>query len=95
MQWKEAQKKPIIVRYREPQAETVRVPCEVFRKLYNIENGNGTYGPCFAEVEVIHTLEGDLYALPNRDYVVEGVKGELYPISREIFKLTYEVLGDE
>lgn len=37
----------------------------------------------------IPTLEGDMTA--NRgDWIVKGVKGELYPVKPDIFELTYE-----
>ena len=39
--------------------------------------------------EVIHTLEGDMTARPG-DYIIEGVKGELYPVKPDIFEATYE-----
>lgn len=38
---------------------------------------------------VIHTLEGDMLA--NRgDWIIRGVKGELYPCKPDIFAATYE-----
>lgn len=38
---------------------------------------------------VIHTLEGDMVALPG-DYIIQGVKGEFYPCREDIFLETYE-----
>jgi len=40
--------------------------------------------------ETIVTREGTLYAIRGRDYVIKGVKGEVYPIKKEIFEETYE-----
>lgn len=37
----------------------------------------------------IKTLEGEMHLRPN-DYVIKGVKGELYPCRRDIFEETYE-----
>lgn len=37
----------------------------------------------------IKTLEGDHLA-NNGDYIIRGVKGELYPCKPEIFELTYK-----
>ena len=37
----------------------------------------------------IQTLEGDLYAKIG-DYIIKGVKGEIYPCNRLIFEETYE-----
>jgi hypothetical protein len=38
----------------------------------------------------IPTLEGDMTALPG-DYVIRGVKGEVYPCKPDIFEQTYEL----
>jgi hypothetical protein len=38
---------------------------------------------------VIPTLEGQHIA-SNLDYIIKGVKGELYPCKPDIFELTYE-----
>jgi hypothetical protein len=43
-------------------------------------------------IEIIKTLEGKLVAKKNRDYVMKGVEGELYPIRKEIFEKTYVTL---
>lgn len=42
----------------------------------------------------IKTLEGNHIA--NRgDYIIKGIKGELYPCKPDIFELTYEVAKKE
>ena len=38
---------------------------------------------------VITTLEGAMEAMPG-DYIIKGVKGELYPCKPDIFDATYE-----
>ena len=38
---------------------------------------------------VVETLEGTLTGKKG-DYLVMGVKGELYPVDKEIFEQTYE-----
>ena len=40
-------------------------------------------------VPVIKTLEGEMEAMPG-DYIIRGVKGELYPCKPDIFAATYE-----
>lgn len=40
-------------------------------------------------VIIIHTLEGDMKAHEG-DYIIKGVKGELYPCRKDIFEETYE-----
>lgn len=50
------------------------------------EEGNIFLGNDYA---IIRTLEGNMKALPG-DYIIKGVKGELYPCKPEIFEMTYE-----
>ena len=38
---------------------------------------------------VIPTLEGLMRAAPN-DWIIQGVKGEIYPCKPDIFEATYE-----
>lgn len=38
---------------------------------------------------IIPTLEGDHTASPN-DWIIQGIKGELYPCKPDIFEATYE-----
>jgi hypothetical protein len=38
---------------------------------------------------IIRTLEGEMLARPG-DYIIRGVKGELYPCKSDIFLATYE-----
>jgi hypothetical protein len=38
---------------------------------------------------VIHTLEGDMTAIPG-DWIIQGVKGEFYPCKPDIFESTYD-----
>jgi len=39
----------------------------------------------------IDTLEGSMKAYEN-DYLIKGVRGELYPCERTIFEETYEIV---
>lgn len=39
----------------------------------------------------IRTLEGDHLAWPG-DWIIRGIKGELYPCKPDIFDATYEVI---
>lgn len=41
----------------------------------------------------IHTLEGD-HIVSLNDWIIRGVKGELYPCRSDIFDMTYEALPD-
>lgn len=40
---------------------------------------------------VIETLEGEMTALPG-DWIIKGVKGELYPCKPDVFEATYEAV---
>jgi hypothetical protein len=42
---------------------------------------------------VIHTLEGEMLASPD-DWIIRGVKGELYPCKPDIFEQTYQRVPD-
>jgi len=42
--------------------------------------------------EGIPTREGYLYAYKGKDLIIKGIKGEIYPIGKEIFEATYEVI---
>lgn len=46
--------------------------------------GNGSY--CY-----IDTLEGEMRANIG-DWIIKGIKGELYPIKDDIFRETYEAV---
>lgn len=43
---------------------------------------------------VIPTLEGVMYAAPG-DWIIRGIKGELYPCKPDIFEATYEEAESE
>jgi len=47
------------------------------------------------EVEKIWTREGMVYAFPETDFIIRGVDGEIYPIKKEIFYKTYEIIGED
>ena len=61
-----------------------------------IANGTVTIrSDCSSDVKlVVKTLEGEMTA--NRgDYIIRGVKGEIYPCKADIFEQTYEAVGCE
>lgn len=41
----------------------------------------------------IDTLEGEMKAMPG-DYIIKGIKGELYPCKADIFEASYNVAPD-
>jgi len=42
----------------------------------------------------IQTREGNLFGYPG-DWLITGIKGELYPCGDEIFRATYEPVDEE
>jgi hypothetical protein len=55
-------------------------------RVYNTGNFQDPTSECFA---VIATLEGDMTVNEN-DWIIRGIKGELYPCKPDIFEMTYE-----
>lgn len=78
--WGKARKKPIVIEFREP--------------IPNGEMEYGVYSEGFKKlpVEWVKTREGTIVAIPGNDFVIKGVQGELYPIKREIFYETYDIV---
>ena len=79
--WKKARKKPIVIEYREP-----------------IPNGEIEYGVRPYKklpVEWVETREGKICANPGDDFVIKGIEGELYPIKKDIFYKTYDMIVEE
>jgi len=77
--WRKARKKPVIVEFREVNPEV---------DLFDSEDKVWRKG------EIIRTLEGELRAFTDKHFIIRGVNGELYPIEKEIFFKTYEILED-
>ena len=46
------------------------------------------------EEVLIETLEGTMKA-DKGDWIIRGVKGELYPCKPDVFKMTYEKVDEE
>ena len=79
VKWLPARKKPVIIHFREVEPLETFLPNGLDRK----EEMKG---------EHIETREGTLIAIVDQDYIIRGIKGELYPIKKDIFNETYEVL---
>lgn len=45
--------------------------------------------PLYNDLGIIETLEGNHQVIPG-DWIITGVKGEMYACKDEIFKMTYE-----
>lgn len=75
---KKYRKRPIIVTAEQFTDES-SLPQGVF------ENPNGTYW--------VHTLEGSMWVL-LRDWIITGIKGELYSCKPDTFAVTYKEVTD-
>ena len=42
----------------------------------------------------VYTLEANMLAQPG-DYIITGIKGEVYPCKPDIFEATYDAVDDE
>lgn len=49
-----------------------------------------SFNPAWCEIK---TLEGTMVAKAG-DYIIKGVKGEIYPCKADIFKKTYEPVNE-
>lgn len=75
-------KKPVVI-------EAVRWTGENLSEVVKFM-GAGQYQQDFVSNDlVIPTLEGEMKASPG-DWIIRGVKGELYPCKPDIFEMTYE-----
>lgn len=43
---------------------------------------------------IVQTLEGSMVIAPG-DWLIRGIKGELYPCKPDIFEATYERVGED
>lgn len=55
-----------------------------------------TRGRCYINSMycLINTLEGEMRG-DYGDYIIKGVKGEIYPCKPDIFEMTYDLISDE
>ena len=78
-------KKPVIIEAFEWTGELTPELSEFIKGSHHFTSGKDL---------VIHTLEGDMIASIG-DFVIKGVKGEIYPCKPDIFWQTYEEVKDE
>ena len=76
--WGKAKKKPVEIQFREVEPKTlIRIKMPEGKKVWG---------------EIIETLEGNHEAHVGKDFIIKGVRGELYPIKKDIFYQTYDVI---
>lgn len=80
-------KKPVVI-------EAVRYDGTNIQELWDTFGAGTIYGPTETNKDpYIMTLEGNM-TISTGDYVIKGVKGELYPCKPDIFNETYEVVNE-
>ena len=88
MNIKKARKKPVEIEFRQFRDMGNVSDIETWTNLKVVyDYGND------GKVMYIDTLEGVMTANIG-DYIVKGLNGEFYPVKPDIFKKTYEVLGN-
>lgn len=81
-------KKPVVI-------EAVQYAPTDIQKIWDEFGAADIYGPTEqTDSAFISTLEGRMEVRPG-DWIIRGVKGELYPCKPDIFALTYEPVENE
>ena len=88
---KKYRKKPVVI-------EAVQWTGENSKEIGTFTGSKGyivrsSYKECDNTVLLINTLEGDMRASIG-DYIIKGIQGEFYPCKEDIFKETYEEVGE-
>lgn len=79
-------KKPVVI---EAFMVGYDVEPEWIKNRKDVEKGYDSH----SDVYMISTLEGIMRA-GFGDYIIKGVKGEIYPCKPDIFEMTYELAAD-
>ena len=84
---KKYRKKPIVIEAMQWHGDNFQELEEFGSERHIISNPDGTL--------TIGTLEGNHLAQKG-DWIIKGIKGEVYPCKNDVFEMTYEeVLGNE
>lgn len=82
---KKFRKKPVII-----EAVQWNGDYKSIKKIFPIANATEPTTINYEKSEIIiHTLEGDMIANIG-DWIIKGIKGEIYPCKPDIFEATYE-----
>jgi len=85
----EYRKKPIVIEAVLWDGSTVSEVTEWISKSIETPSGEAGYSVRVGNEIHITTLEGLMIASAG-DYIIRGIKGEIYPCKPDIFELTYE-----
>lgn len=79
-------KKPVVI-------EAIRWTGKNLDEIFKLTNANQIDNDFLSNILTIPTLEGKMTASEG-DYIIKGVKGEIYPCKPDIFDQTYELVED-
>jgi hypothetical protein len=68
-------------------------PVVIDAEEYRLGLEDGFAGP-EGNSPYINTLEGRMFIMPD-DFIITGIKGEMYPCKPDIFHASYELVEDE
>lgn len=93
-------KKPIIIEAFKYGSDNI--PDWFFDEVHNnnivLKNTKESISPFQHEYETMYceikTLEGTMIA-HSGDYIIKGIKGEIYPCKSDIFKITYDLIKED
>lgn len=86
-------KKPVVIEAIQwPGNKFAETPPEWFIEAMYKEPGSPGFVIRLGNDILIETLEGQMRASPG-DYIIRGVKGEIYSRKPDIFAQTYELVG--
>ncbi len=80
-------KKPVVIEAVQLRWDTWSEMCDLIKD----KGCGGKFGEAGSINLAIPTLEGVMTASEN-DWIIKGVKGEIYPCKPDIFEATYEVV---
>lgn len=83
-------KKPVVINAIQWNPDTMLVK-DILDSFGGLKGMNGIrIGKVRSEL-IIHTLEGEMTARAG-DYIIKGIKGEVYSCKPDIFEMTYETV---
>jgi hypothetical protein len=79
-------KKPVVI-------EAVQWTGDNINEIFELTRAHSVGEDFLSSELTIPTLEGDMIARKG-DYIIRGIKGEIYPCKPDIFEETYELVCD-
>ncbi len=87
-------KKPVVIEAMQLKNDNVSKVLEWVNSFNGKAISSGGYDNNDNPFLVIETLEGQHLGLEN-DFIIRGIKDEVYPCKPDIFEMTYEMVQDE